>query len=464
MPFLPKIFPNSPDPYLERLGSNKSQASLARLAHINALVGQINLNTADIAILFGLIGAPAPINIGKSVFIDGTFGNNATALRQRFDKPFLTPAAAVAAALPGDTIIWRPGTYSVFSNLLKAGVNHYAQKGVFLNIFGDPFNLDTTLGGPVVVGNIDFRGHAVILSCTGNFCRVRANPSAILNLEFDQVNINNISNGVILFDGLTNLTIRGNYTCAGRAFSMRGSGGSVANLVAHIDGVVTTTFANGSNGVYWSSGSSFAGSVYIKAKSFVLPTTAVGGLFGHIYQDNSLGCEIDIELDYLYDTSLTAPSIATISSAFVNTGCLLNLRIKDVRLSARSFFNIGHSLARAVIQYDTAVGISTGASCGDGAIDLKNSHIVSNFNIAVGTPATAVLSLNNTYYQANSTEAIRQLTGGVVSLMGSTLVTDGIMPSIANPAGITLSEGSKANVAPAVAVTGNLYINPLYVN
>lgn len=49
MPILPNIYPKSPDPYLERLKGEKSQAALARLAHLNPIIDQINLNTLAIA-------------------------------------------------------------------------------------------------------------------------------------------------------------------------------------------------------------------------------------------------------------------------------------------------------------------------------------------------------------------------------------------------------------------------------
>jgi hypothetical protein len=42
---LEKIYPQSPDKYLERLGSNKSQAALARLAHLNPIIERVNLLT-----------------------------------------------------------------------------------------------------------------------------------------------------------------------------------------------------------------------------------------------------------------------------------------------------------------------------------------------------------------------------------------------------------------------------------
>ncbi len=49
MPILPNIYPKSPDPYLERLKGEKSQAALARMAHLNPIIDQINLNTLAIA-------------------------------------------------------------------------------------------------------------------------------------------------------------------------------------------------------------------------------------------------------------------------------------------------------------------------------------------------------------------------------------------------------------------------------
>lgn len=66
---LPKILPNSPDPYLKRLGSNKSQSALARLAHINALVEAINTNNIsfDTYVLGGLVTVTSQILNGEEV-------------------------------------------------------------------------------------------------------------------------------------------------------------------------------------------------------------------------------------------------------------------------------------------------------------------------------------------------------------------------------------------------------------
>lgn len=63
-------------------------------------------------------------------------GSDATGLRGRLDKPFLTLAAAKAAATAGDTIFVAPGTYAE-NNLLKDGVNWHFDAGAIVS-FTDP--------------------------------------------------------------------------------------------------------------------------------------------------------------------------------------------------------------------------------------------------------------------------------------------------------------------------------------
>lgn len=68
------------------------------------------------------------IPTGNIVWVDKINGNNSTGLRGRIDKPFLTLAAAKAAASSGDTIFVLPGTYDE-RDLLKNGVNWYFMPG-----------------------------------------------------------------------------------------------------------------------------------------------------------------------------------------------------------------------------------------------------------------------------------------------------------------------------------------------
>ena len=69
--------------------------------------------------------------MGNLIYVDAVYGNDARGRRERFDRPFRTCAAAEKAALSGDTIVVRPGTYSAV-NLGKAGVNWHLMTGAAL--------------------------------------------------------------------------------------------------------------------------------------------------------------------------------------------------------------------------------------------------------------------------------------------------------------------------------------------
>jgi len=66
-------------------------------------------------------GSNIPL-VGKSVFVDSARGSDSTGLRERPDRPFATPDAANTAAVSGDTIYIRPGSYTYISPA-KDGVN-----------------------------------------------------------------------------------------------------------------------------------------------------------------------------------------------------------------------------------------------------------------------------------------------------------------------------------------------------
>lgn len=66
---------------------------------------------------------------GGIVYVDAVNGNNSIAVRGRADLPFLTIAAANAAAAAGDTVLVRPGTY-VEGSVAKNGVNLHLMNGV----------------------------------------------------------------------------------------------------------------------------------------------------------------------------------------------------------------------------------------------------------------------------------------------------------------------------------------------
>jgi uncharacterized membrane protein len=295
------------------------------------------------------------------------------------------------------------------------------------------FNGSTNSGGATITTPVSFTGYARVIQCSGNLISVNVNPNAIINLEFQSVNVNNISNGVVLLDGLTYLTIRETYVCAGRNFSMRTTG----NLIAKIGGAVTSTFVNVSNGCFWISGTNWSGKANIKAKSFNIPTNAVGGFSCHIYLDNLVGSDLEIELDELIDTSNVAQGAIRINGAFTNTGANIRIAIKKVS-TVRPLYGITNSFANIILEIgDAQSGLSV-MTLGD--LLIRNSRI------------------------KNINGSVIQHLGGNLFLMASTIVSNGVLATIDNTGGNVLSEGSKGNITPTNAVIGNFYINPLYTN
>ena len=91
------------------------------------------------------------LRTGKMLHVSATYGNDTTAARERAGKPFLTIAAAKAAALSGDTIFVGPGVYNE-RDLLKTGVNLHFELGAVINYTGStPGAIFADTGGVVVM-------------------------------------------------------------------------------------------------------------------------------------------------------------------------------------------------------------------------------------------------------------------------------------------------------------------------
>jgi hypothetical protein len=375
----------------------------------------------------------SPILVGQTLFVDPTFGNDATALRERQDKPFQSVDAAILAAQYGDTVKLLAGSHFVFANVGKDGIKIDGETGSEVYCFTTLMNFDTTIGGVALTTMFEWTGHTRIMQCTGNLINVKSNPSANVLLEFDSVQVNNISNGILAQDGFISIVVREKYTCAGRNFSTRLSG----NLKAVIGGEVTSTFVNVSNGNFWISGTSWTGKANIKAKSFVIPSNVVAGFSCHIYCDNLIGSDLSIELDELIDTSNVAQGAIRINGAFTNTGSKIRIKIGKVS-TVRPLFGCTNSTMNMQLEIDDCESGTSVMAAGN--LLIKNSLLKK----LTGCPV--------------------QNLGGTLSLMSTTLVSDGIATSLDNSAGVVLSEGSKGNIAPTLPVTGNFYVNPLYTN
>ena len=94
--------------------------------------GWFDLDDAGVETLLGGGGALTTTNIN---WVDKA-GNDGTALPDRADLPYLTIAAALAAAASGDAVIVRPGTYAEAGLTVPAGVALIAESGFRVTTVG----------------------------------------------------------------------------------------------------------------------------------------------------------------------------------------------------------------------------------------------------------------------------------------------------------------------------------------
>ena len=74
-------------------------------------------------------GGLTSVNTGNELWVDAVFGNDGTALVDRFDLPWLTIGAALGASASGDVVMVRPGTYAETGLTVPAGVSLIGQGG-----------------------------------------------------------------------------------------------------------------------------------------------------------------------------------------------------------------------------------------------------------------------------------------------------------------------------------------------
>jgi hypothetical protein len=115
---------------------------------------QLPNNSGTIALLDDI-----KVNTVNTVWVDATYGNNTTATKYDFTKPYQSFSAAISAAISGDTIIVRPGVYAETFNL-KDGVNVHCLNGVVISpTFGESIS---TSPSNSTFFNCRFTGYAII--------------------------------------------------------------------------------------------------------------------------------------------------------------------------------------------------------------------------------------------------------------------------------------------------------------
>lgn len=282
-----------------------------------------------------LLGGLSSILTGKKVWVDGDNGNDSTGLPYRIDLPFATIEAARDAASAGDLVEIYPATttYTVTTSLLKDGVSYWSWQGVNVQSNGIMFDGDTTLVGETITGRVGWYGYAVITDVDGDgrgILAVRTNPLFDMVIECNSLNVSNISNGMVLRDGITRLLVRGDYTVAGRPFRLQ----DTANLNAEVWGTVSCTFGSNFNAVFYSAGLSWDGTANIKAKTFSMPSPTTGQ--NTVDLTSVVDGNLNIELEEVID-SYVGSTQQWINNGN-NTACKTHITIGTLNLTGRKLF------------------------------------------------------------------------------------------------------------------------------
>lgn len=111
--------------------------------------------------------------VDSSLYVDLANGNDSTGTRERADLPYLTLAAAKAAATSGDTIYVRPGAYTCSASLAKNGVNWHFAAGASVTFASDVST----------VGIWDDGGTAMVFAVTGDGDFTRSTADEFLGFK-----------------------------------------------------------------------------------------------------------------------------------------------------------------------------------------------------------------------------------------------------------------------------------------
>ena len=90
----------------------------------------------DLSSLSGGTGGSGNINTGNVLWVDSIFGDDATALTNRQDKPYLTIEQSLSDSTNGDTVIVRPGEYDEEELNVPQGVSLVSEGGWEVTIIG----------------------------------------------------------------------------------------------------------------------------------------------------------------------------------------------------------------------------------------------------------------------------------------------------------------------------------------
>jgi len=414
---------------------------------------------------------------GLTLVVDGATGNDGTGARGRWDLPYLTPSAARAAALSGDTIFVRPGNYTTAANLAKNGVNWYFSPGATVTLTdAEPVAAKTIWddGGAAMVFAVAGAGTFKRILTTnndgvgGNACVRCSHVSSVIDIECLDMAISDPGQSALAIDGVNGrLRVRcRDVTATGPSahavwwsngvLSVEGrkAYGEATGVYSVVDGAPTgdahvrfEEIVGGTDGAVYEYGTNAAAAIWIRAnivKGVTGPAVTAQG-------SNRVYVETQKFFGVIHHNQITG------------TPGLLYVRGDKVSSANGLFSGQGGTSFIDIAHWDITGGVST-ISVSGGTHTLANGEMIGSTGSTGMQISGGVTKLRqmrvSTVANAASNPIIKS--GGALSLdAGCVLLAEGTRNSIeAATAQTVISTGAWANTAKHanVTITGTLNV------
>ena len=177
-------------------------------------------------------GGSASVFTGNTLWVDAVFGNDGTGTSDRQDLPYLTIAGAIAAAVSGDTIMVRPGTYAEEGLAPPGGVSLRSQGGWQTTFIG--FTAGRTADLITLDDEVSIQGFTLYVSASASFAAVAysggggSNTAAMYEIRFLGDGLTGVGIGISKtgIGKIIGAEIR--YDNGGIGIGMQSSGGAIA--------------------------------------------------------------------------------------------------------------------------------------------------------------------------------------------------------------------------------------------
>lgn len=361
-------------------------------------------------------GGSASVLYGNVAWVDAVNGNDATAVVGRFDLPYLTINAAVAAVSAGQVVHVRPGDYTASGTLSKDNISIYCDSRVTISYNTTLFQTLTNNA------SFRFRGYATLVA-TGSSARllnVSGGTGTSFYLEFASHSASAaMSSFGTLINGSAQVTL---FIRENLAFNCSSGGVAFGNSFtgARFVGVIFGALSNSGTGYAFQVRQAGAGgSAFLKATTI----SATGG--GAAVSNDQVSSTFYIEADTIAGNS------AGLSST--SSGTMI-VRAKTISASAGPGITCTSSGTISVNGCDSISGTTAGVNISSGSVNLVGVRAIT------GTAGPA-LSVSGGSLLTVGCDGLTGTTFGIQVTGGTTTVGVSSVTGSAGP-GISVTTGT----------------------